>query len=180
MYSSLAVCVNMMMSVGTLVSYMWAEILPDDDDTEGLKTTTNWVYPYLVCPGAFYLLAFFGLIFIVQQDAIKFLIVNEKNDEAREHIKKLYKHARNDLDADRYIEIIRSTIGGSSSQLTLCDGLCDPRYRGASWVSIVYMLFHELTGINVIVIFSNKMFENMQEGGASFTPRQGTYLVGFT
>ena len=161
LYSSLAVCVNMMMSFGQFIAFLWAEVLPDDDDTEALEKTKNWIYPYLICPGGLYLIGLLGLLCIVREDAIKFLIVNGKNDQARKHIRRLYKHAFDDEEADRYIYIIKRTIGGGVSNLTLCDGLFNPRYKIASWTSIVYMLFHELTGINVINIYSNKMFEDM-------------------
>ena len=41
------------------------------------------------------------------------------------------------------------------------------------------MIFHELTGINVIFLYSNTMFKRMDTDGKSgLTPRQGTYLIG--
>ena len=76
-------------------------------------------------------------------------------------MKKLYKHVKYDRDADEYIRIITMTISVGSGESTLTDGLCNPRYRIASWIGIIYMVFHELTGINVINIYSNKMFEDM-------------------
>lgn len=74
--------------------------------------------------------------------------------------------------------MISRSLGKSSSDLTLCDGTCNPRYKTATWVNFFYMIFHELTGINVINMYSNTMFADMQKEGAAFTPRQGTYLTG--
>lgn len=90
----------------------------------------------------------------------------------------MYKEAKNDKDADERIEFIRGTLGESTSDLKLSDGLCNPRYRQATWINIGYMIFHELAGINVINMYSNTMFHKMQNNGASFTPREGTYLIG--
>ena len=41
-----------------------------------------------------------------------------------------------------------------------------------------YIVFHELTAINVINLYSNQMFKQMNKDGAGFTPRQGTYALG--
>lgn len=57
--------------------------------------------------------------------------------------------------------------------------MVNPRYCKATWVNIAYIIFHELTGINVIMLYSNQLFKQMASSGdALLTPRQGTYLVG--
>ena len=45
-------------------------------------------------------------------------------------------------------------------------------------MNIGYIIFHELTGVNVIVIYSTLLFQKMDKSGGRLTPRQGTYLVG--
>ena len=72
----------------------------------------------------------------------------------------MYKYA-NDENVDQYVEVIRSLCGKDSSDLTLYDGVADPRYRIATWVNIFYIIFHELTGINVINMYSNTMLDQM-------------------
>ena len=114
----------------------------------------------------------------VTEDTIKFCILEKKNDEAKAHIRKMYKYATSDAEAEKYLEVLAGSIGNNSSDLTLCDGVSNPRYRIATWINISYMIFHEMTGINVINMYSNTMFKDMAKGGASFTPRQGTYLCG--
>ena len=39
-------------------------------------------------------------------------------------------------------------------------------------------MFHELTGINVIMLYSSTIFEQMATPDSKFTPRTGTYMVG--
>lgn len=41
-----------------------------------------------------------------------------------------------------------------------------------------YIIFHELTGINVINLYSTTMFKEMHKGGGGIAPRTGTYIVG--
>ena len=65
-----------------------------------------------------------------------------------------------------------------SSKLTLIDALCNPQYRRATWINLGYIVFHELTGINVIMQYSNQMLKQMQSKTFPITPREGTYMVG--
>ena len=37
----------------------------------------------------------------------------------------------------------------------------DERYRRASWVNICQIIFHELTGINVILMYSSTILETI-------------------
>ena len=80
--------------------------------------------------------------------------------------------------AVKYIEQIKSISGQASSGLTLGDALWNPKYRRATWTNIGYIIFHELTGINVITIYCNTIFHNMSSGEGGLSPRTGTYLVG--
>ena len=55
----------------------------------------------------------------------------------------------------------------------------DERYVRASWVNIINIVFHELTGINVILIYSNTILVKIiGDDSSGFTPRQGTYVIG--
>ena len=57
--------------------------------------------------------------------------------------------------------------------------MTDERYMRASWVNFFAMIFHELTGINVVMMYSTTILESILGTDSSgFTARQGTYLVG--
>jgi len=73
---------------------------------------------------------------------------------------------------------LKKTIGANTTKLTLKDAVANDRYRKATWVNIGYIIFHELTGINVIMLYSHQMLVEMQGKSSPFTPKQGTYLVG--
>ena len=94
-------------------------------------------------------------------------------------VQKVYKYC-NEENCDMYINHIRKNCGQGSSGLTFKDALINPEYRQATWVNIGYIIFHELTSINVIMMYSNTLFREMQKPGkvADITPRVGTYLVG--
>ena len=52
---------------------------------------------------------------------------------------------------------MKKSTGKDTSKLTLKDALFNDRYKKATWVNIGYIIFHELTGINVIMLYSSQM-----------------------
>ena len=73
----------------------------------------------------------------------------------------MYKYARNDAIAQKYVDKIRESSGQNSSNLTLHDALLNPKYSRATWINIWHMIVHELTGINLIGLYSNSIFKGM-------------------
>jgi len=90
----------------------------------------------------------------------------------------MYKYVKDDQTAEKYMERIRSMSGKGSSGLTLRDALFNPQYRKGTWVNIGYMVFHELTGINVINLYSHKIFQDMKANGGGINVRDGVTIVG--
>lgn len=66
----------------------------------------------------------------------------------------MYRYA-DESNVDDYIAVLKEMSGQDSSDNSLCEALTDPKFRVASWVNIIYIVFHELTGINVINGYSN-------------------------
>ena len=73
----------------------------------------------------------------------------------------MYKSANTDKMKRMCLEQFKMNIGKDSSGLTVNDALCNDQYRKATWVNIGYIIFHELTGINVIMLYSNQMLHQM-------------------
>ena len=141
-------------------------MLPKDDDTDGLKATNNWRIIYVYVPVACYIITLCGLFFVFKEDSIKFLIMKgDRVEEVRSHVKKMYKYAKNDEQADSIIQLIKGKCSNNSSGLTLKDALFNPQYRRATWINIVQIIFHECTGINVINFYSNTIFSDMNKTG---------------
>ena len=54
----------------------------------------------------------------------------------------------------------------------------DERFSRASWVNVVNMANHELTGINVILAYSNTILKNiLGDSKAGFNARSGSYVI---
>ena len=56
----------------------------------------------------------------------------------------------------------------------------DERYTRASWVNIVIMTAHVLTGYTAVISFSTVIFKDILAGPDTITPQQGTYLIGLS
>lgn len=61
-----------------------------------------------------------------------------------------------------------------TSTISLKQAVSSEMYRRGTWITLILIIFHELTGINAILLFSNTMFK--QTGLEN--PRNGTYLLG--
>jgi hypothetical protein len=72
---------------------------------------------------------------------------------------------------------LTSTLSKGTSKITLRDAFTADKYKTASWINVADIAFHELTGINSIIIFSNTILATITDGGLS--PRVGTAIIGF-
>ena len=65
--------------------------------------------------------------------------------------------------------------------LTYTKVICDPYYRGCTFVLVLLTFLNQVTGINSINIYSLTIFENIQKDspdGGGITPRMGSvYLM---
>ena len=89
----------------------------------------------------------------------------------------MFKYATNPLQVELFRRKLELTCDSESSSVNLKDALSDPMHRGATWVNFGYMIFHELTGINMILQYSNSIFSQMHSDGSSITASQGTFLI---
>ena len=63
-----------------------------------------------------------------------------------------------------------------SVQVTYGQALCDPKYKKATMLAIAIAFFNQMTGVNLISIYSTDLFKSFPEGG--ITPTTGSALVG--
>ena len=116
------------------------------------------------------------LLTVVTTDSPKYYLVNDRKEDCLRAINKIYLPGQ----AEEVCAFVQSTIQTSSTSVKLSDALWyNERYKRASWVSICYIVFHEMTGINVIMMYSNTILETILGTGKSggFTARQGTYAI---
>jgi hypothetical protein len=116
---------------------------------------------------------------VIKTDSPQFYFLSDNidgNELALTTLKKMYV-VETPSDIEEISVYIKSTIQKETSKVTLKAAFfSDKRYTKASWVNIFHIIFHELTGINSIMIFSNTILANITEGGLS--PRMGTIAIG--
>lgn len=80
-------------------------------------------------------------------------------------------------EVDKIVGFLQKNAQKTTSKVTLKQAfISDPEYTRCSWINIINIIFHELTGINVIFLYSNTILAIVCSG-ASFTPRQGVYMI---
>ena len=152
--------------------------LPPDTDREALKHTKVFYY-IMGFPLILNFLMAVLLFTVITIDSPKYYMVNGNKESSLKAIKKIYRTEDDDAYAEEISDFIKSTIQTQSTKVTLKAAFfTDERYRRASWVSLIYIIFHELTGINVIELYSNTILETILGTDTSgFTARQGTYVL---
>jgi hypothetical protein len=74
---------------------------------------------------------------------------------------------------------IKSTIQKETARVTVTEAIwTNKKYVKCSWINITNIIFHELTGINVVLIFSNVILATVTDPDSGFTPRAGVILIG--
>lgn len=95
---------------------------------------------------------------------------NGKFDDLNRIMNKIYKTEEIAIERIDEIVVISDEAGKKLTYGSLC---CGPRYRRATWVGCILSVFQQLTGINVIMFYSNILFK-----GLSLTNTTITALIG--
>jgi SP family arabinose:H+ symporter-like MFS transporter len=74
------------------------------------------------------------------------------------------------------VEEIGSTCQKETSTVTIREAFTLPQYRSGSWVALIIMVFHELSAINAILLYTNKILS--EASGGKLSPRVGTDAIG--
>ena len=67
-------------TVGCIIAFYIGSLLPADDQYDQLMETQNWRIIYVYFPASLYIFTIFGFIFIIKEDSIKYLIMNDINN----------------------------------------------------------------------------------------------------
>lgn len=175
-FNAVAPIFSFAMNIGTLTATFTAVILPKDQhDTALLEANTSWHYIFGF-PIILYLLMITGFLLFVRTDTPKYYLMKGDRQGAESAVKSIYdcKSAR---DTDAIILHLESHIETTTSSVTTKQAFTDPYYRRCSWVNIGSIIIHELTGINVIFLYSNTILDQVLKHSKSLTPRQGVYIV---
>ncbi|CDW74001.1 sugar transporter family protein [Stylonychia lemnae] len=166
-YSTIA---TLCQGVGSLIAMAMGEGFQDDSDTEALKKSGFWrvIFGF---PLVLYVVCIIGVQFYVKYESVKYCIFNDRREEAKKMIKNVYHKSENPEEIIIGFEI---NTQRDTSFVTLKQAMSSDKYRKGTILVIILIIFHELTGINAILLYSNTMFKQM----GLQKPRLGTYGLG--
>ena len=158
-------------SLGELIAYSLGYLLPSNKDVQALHDTDRWLIIYFYFPMIMYVCLLLGLLFVIKHDAIKFLINRGNITEAKLAIMQMYQYQ----DPSDVLKSLSKSLN-NEPQISFYESFSNPKYRRSIVINIIQILFHEMTAINVVLIFSTTLFENMES--ATFSARNGTLFIG--
>ena len=121
------------------------------------------------------------LLTIIRNDTPKFYISKGDENAAKKAIHRIYKTGESDIIAKKIVRFIKKSGDKTTSKATLIDSLFkDEKYTRASWINIVAIIAHVLTGYSAVKAFSTSIFKEILADPNTITPEQGTYIVGAT
>lgn len=116
LFSTLGPLFTFTQTVGTLIAYLLGEVLPDPDGPKDMiKNSNSWRIVYGYFPIGCFLVLIGGLLFILDHDALKFLINQKKDKEAERVVGKIYKGATTPELRQKYVAMIRANSGKDTS-----------------------------------------------------------------
>ena len=55
-----------------------------------------------------------------------------------------------------------------ASSTTFKEAVCGKKYAKASWICFILNTFNQLTGINAVNVYANRLLTSMEESGGDF------------
>ena len=168
-------------NLGNLFATFSGLLLPPDTDPQRLIESNMWYFIFAF-NFVFYGIMVTLLLSVVRFDSPKYSIVKNKMNDCISVIHQIYKTGDNVELAEEIKDFISSTIQKQSTSVTYKEAFCsDERYKRASWINVGYIIFHELSGINVILTYSNTILENiLGDSTSGFNARTGSYCISLT
>lgn len=151
--------------MGVIFAYLLGGILPDDADEAGLLATNRWRIIYVYFPFTMMTIFLISLLLQFKLESVKFLIKNKQMKHAKTAVSKIYIGCEKESQQMSIINALARSLGEDTSKYSLRDALCNEEFRRATWVNFGYIIFHELTGINVILQYSNTILAQINSNG---------------
>lgn len=86
-----------------------------------------------------------------------------------------------DESIEEIVIFLQQTSQKETSKVSLKEACFNPKYLTGTWLTIILISFHELTGYNAIMLYSNTILKEMfGDSSSGFTPRTGSCLIGAT
>jgi len=156
LFSTYSPIFSFSLNVGSLIATFSAVVLPKDKAThEELAANESWRYIFGF-PIVFFVIVIIGMLTIVRTDTPKFLLQKDL-EAAKESINVIYEidEDNSEVEIDRILTFMRNFNQKETSTVTLKETFVSPKYKKNTWINIFNVIFHELSGINIIFLFSN-------------------------
>lgn len=125
-----------------------------------------------------YVLILISLMTVFKYDSPKFHMSNGERALAVKSIHLFYPTEGSSRTAFRIYNYIKKTSTSDQPNVSLRQAYwSDERYTRASYVSLMIIVFSELTGFAAIMLYSNSMFSNIFGAHGAISPREGTYMI---
>lgn len=143
--------------------------MPDPKDYEGNKNDEMWRVIFLV-PAFIGVFEIILLLLVFKEEPITFCITNDREEEAIRHMCKVYRikdPASTTEPIEKLLEsklgIQRQSTSMDASSTTFKQAICGKKYRKSTWVCFMIQSFNQLSGINAINVYANRLLVQMEE-----------------
>eukprot|EP00352_Strombidinopsis_acuminata_P005656 CAMPEP_0176351248 /NCGR_PEP_ID=MMETSP0126-20121128/10081_1 /TAXON_ID=141414 ORGANISM="Strombidinopsis acuminatum, Strain SPMC142" /NCGR_SAMPLE_ID=MMETSP0126 /ASSEMBLY_ACC=CAM_ASM_000229 /LENGTH=148 /DNA_ID=CAMNT_0017701661 /DNA_START=644 /DNA_END=1090 /DNA_ORIENTATION=+ len=148
-----------------MIAYGLAAFLPPDGDTLALEETGAWRITFGM-PIIFFVMEL-GLFFTYfPTESPKFWLLTGRRDLAEASVARIYT----DPDVGKITDYIYRHSNKKTVVVATKEAFYGPRYKNGTWVALAVMFFHEMTGNNVVLLYSNTILTDMNPDG-NLTPR---------
>lgn len=136
----------------------------DDDDIDSFEIQYYW-YILFILPLVFSLIQVLLLWCVFPYDTPYMLKQKNKTEDLNKLMNNIYK---TEEIAQERIDIIVVAVG-EDGEISYGEVCCDPKYSKATFVGITLAIFSQLTGINAIMFYSNKIFKGLAISATTVT-----------
>ena len=124
-------------------------------------------------------------LFFFKLESFKSCLTSRNEIGARLNVQKIYKAEDENGYEQIYQELLNNHNEANASKSKppgYGEVLCNPQYCRATWLVMSIAFFNQMSGVNLISIYSTKLFQDLSDGasdgGFSISPGTGSALVG--
>eukprot|EP00351_Strombidinopsis_sp_SopsisLIS2011_P005555 CAMPEP_0116873068 /NCGR_PEP_ID=MMETSP0463-20121206/4036_1 /TAXON_ID=181622 /ORGANISM="Strombidinopsis sp, Strain SopsisLIS2011" /LENGTH=167 /DNA_ID=CAMNT_0004514355 /DNA_START=594 /DNA_END=1094 /DNA_ORIENTATION=- len=155
-----------------MIAYGLAAFLPPDTDTLALEETGAWRITFGM-PLVFFAAELTLFFTYFPTESPKFLLLTGKREQAEASVARIYT----DPDVAKITDYIYRHCNKKTVVVATKEAFYGRRYKNGTWVALAVMFFHEMTGNNVVLLYSNSILTEMNPD-SQLTARQFTYIIG--
>jgi hypothetical protein len=126
----------------------------------------------------------------IREEPYMYSISTENEPAAKQMMAKVFRKVPDgdenktlDQGVDLQFEFIKMFTNMDSSSTTFGQATCGSNYRRATWIGFTLNVFNQMSGINGIIVYVNRLLVQLDEqSGGEFplSPVTGSFLVGLS